>query len=114
MKNLKIIVSLLCIFTSFAVRAQSKVETIKVSGNCGTCEKHIEKAAKDAGADKAKWNKDTKLLTVSYDGKKTSNDAIQKKIADVGYDTEKYPGDDKAYKNLDECCQYDRKGKSAK
>jgi hypothetical protein len=24
--------------------------TIKVAGNCGMCKKHIEKAAKDAGA----------------------------------------------------------------
>lgn len=103
--------ALLCIAT--LTSAQTKTETIKVSGNCGTCEKHIETAARKAGADKAKWDKKTKILTVSFDESKTSDDAIQKKIAAAGYDTEKYAGDEKAYQALDECCQYDGKKKTA-
>ena len=51
---------------------------------------------------------------MTYDESKTSNDKIQQKIAAVGYDTEKYAGDEKAYKALDECCQYDGKKKTAK
>ena len=90
---------------------KAKTDNIKVSGNCGSCEKHIETAAKKAGATTAKWDKTTKVLTVSYDDAKTSNDAIQKNIAAVGYDTEKYAGDMKAYKSLEECCQYDGKKK---
>jgi len=109
MKSIKMFSAIALVFISLTSFAATKTETVKVWGNCGTCEKHIEKAAKEAGAEKAKWNKDTKVLTVTYDDTKTSNDAIQKKIASVGYDTEKYTGDDKAYTNLDECCQYDRK-----
>ncbi len=108
----KIIAIMAFCASALTIQAQSKVETIKVYGNCGTCEKHIEKAAKLAGAEHADWDKDTKILKVTYDSKKTSNDAIQKKIASVGYDTEKYRGDDTAYAKLDECCQYDRKSKS--
>jgi hypothetical protein len=52
------------------------------------------------------------VLTVTYDDKKTSNDAIQKKVATTGYDTEKYAGDEKAYKSLHSCCQYDNKRKA--
>ena len=112
MKNLKIIATAILLFAGIsAAFAQSKTETIKVAGNCGSCEKHIETAAKKAGASKAKWDKDTKTLTVTYDAAKTSNDAIQQKIAAVGYDTEKYTGDEKAYKALEECCQYDGKKK---
>jgi mercuric ion binding protein len=111
MKNLKLLITVLFLCVGFASYAQTKTETIKVSGNCGTCQKHIEKAAKEAGADKAVWNKKTKILSVTYDGSKTSNDAIQKKIASVGYDTENYIGDAKAYNGLDECCQYDGKKK---
>lgn len=85
--------------------------TIKVSGNCGMCKKHIEKAAKDAGATAADWNKVTKLLTVSFDGTKTSTDKIETAIAGAGYDTEHKEASAEAYKKLDECCQYDRKGK---
>lgn len=101
-------------FLSGAAFAQTKTDTIKVSGNCSSCEKHIETAAHKAGAKKANWDKDTKILVVTYDAGKTSNDAIQKSIADAGYDTEKYAGDEKAYKQLDECCQYDNKRHSGK
>ena len=111
MKNLKMLVTAVILCMGFATYAQTKTETIKVSGNCGTCKKHIEKAAKEAGADVAKWDKKTKILSVTYDASKTSNDAIQKKVASVGYDTEKYTGDIKAYNALDECCQYEGKKK---
>lgn len=94
------------ISTSFA---QTKTETIKVSGNCGMCAKTINKAATKAGAQKASWDKVTKILTVTYDDAKTSNDDIQKGVAAAGYDTEKYTGDDKAYHSLHSCCQYEGK-----
>lgn len=87
----------------------AKTETIKVWGNCSTCKAHIEKAAKTEGVSKANWDKDSKLLTLVYDPSKVKSDDIQKKIAAVGYDTEKFKGDDKAYNQLDACCQYDRK-----
>ena len=85
--------------------------TIKVSGNCGSCKKHIEKAAKDAGATNASWDKVTKLLTVSFDATKTNTDKIETAIAGAGYDTEHKEATQEAYKKLDECCQYDRKKK---
>jgi mercuric ion binding protein len=109
MKNFKLLATAVLLLAGASVHAQTVNETIMVYGNCSTCEKHIEKAAKAAGADKAKWDIDTKMLTLSFDQKKTSDDAIQKQIASVGYDTEKYTADDKAYNKLDECCQYDRK-----
>jgi mercuric ion binding protein len=89
--------------------ASTKTETIKVWGNCNTCKAHIEKAAKTDGVSKAKWDKDLKMLTLVYDPSKVKSEDIQKKIAAVGYDTEKFKGDDKAYAKLDACCQYDRK-----
>jgi len=114
MKNIKIIaLSLLLSATVSAVSAQSKTETIKVSGNCGMCAKNIETAAKKAGATAAKWDRKSKVLSVTYDESKSSNEAIQKKVAAAGYDTEKYVGDEKAYKALEECCQYDDKKKAA-
>ena len=85
--------------------------TIKVAGNCGMCKKHIEKAAKDAGATNANWDKVTKLLTVTFDASKTNTDKIETAIAGVGYDTEHKEASQEAYKKLDECCQYDRKAK---
>jgi periplasmic mercuric ion binding protein len=87
----------------------TKTETIKVSGNCGSCKSRIEKAAKMDGVSKADWNKDTKLLTLVYDPSKVSSDDVQKKIAAVGHDTEKYKADNKTYKSLPGCCQYEGK-----
>ena len=84
----------------------TKTETIKVLGNCGSCKTRIEKAAKIDGVSKADWNKQTKMLTLVYDPSKVNSDDVQKKIAAVGHDTEKFKADDKAYAKLDACCQY--------
>src|SRR5438034_9522264 len=67
MKTLKIFSTLflllgLCSF-SFA---QEKNDTFKVSGECGTCKKKIEKAAKTAGASYASWDMKSKVLVVKY------------------------------------------------
>ena len=110
MKQMKWILLAFCLImvtTAFAQTASTT--TFKVFGNCSTCKKHIETAALAAGAAKADWNKDTKMLTLVYDPAKTNVDNVQKHIAAAGYDTPKFRGDDKAYGKLDECCQYDRK-----
>ena len=115
MKTHKLFFSFVLVFISVSsIFAQIvKKETIKVNGECGMCKKKIEKAAKANGAALANWNADTKILQVSYNPKKTSSGKIQKAIAAVGYDTEKYAATDDAYDQLDECCKYDRKGVSA-
>lgn len=87
-----------------------KKETIKVWGNCGTCKKKIEKAAKSAGANTAIWDADKQELSVSYNSSKSSSEKIQQAVAGAGYDTQDVKGDDKAYKKLDACCKYPRKG----
>lgn len=87
----------------------SKTDTIKVYGNCGMCKNRIQKALKMDGIQTTDWNRETKLLVVSYDPSKISNDSIQKKIAEAGHDTEKYMADDKVYENLPGCCHYERR-----
>lgn len=83
--------------------------TFKVWGNCDMCKETIETSLKVEGISKADWNVDSKILTVSYDTTRITLDQIQKNVASVGYDNEKYKGDDKAYEELADCCQYDRK-----
>ena len=79
-----------------------------VRGNCGMCKKTIEKAAYSVdGVSKADWDKDKKMIMVSFDNSKTNEMAVQKAIASSGYDTAKVEGDLKAYDNLPGCCQYD-------
>ncbi len=80
---------------------------IKVSGNCDMCKDRIETAAKSvAGVSLADWSIDKKMLHVEFDGKKTNSDDIQKAIAAVGHDTEKYKASDDAYNKLPACCLY--------
>ncbi len=109
MKTFKIfsIAALLMIFSGSAI-AQDKVETFKVSGNCGMCKTKIEKAAKEAGAKEASWNADTKQLTVYYKSKSTNAAKIQQKIAEVGYDNVGFKATNEAYDKLHGCCKYDR------
>jgi mercuric ion binding protein len=88
--------------------AQTKTETLKVSGECGTCKKKIESAAKKAGASYALWDANTKILKVKYNSSSSNTAKIEKSIAAVGYDTPDFKATDEAYNKLDDCCQYER------
>ena len=89
----------------------STTDTIKVHGECGMCKSRIQKALKLEGISTAAWDADTKLLTVTYDPGKITNDEIQKKVTAVGHDTEKYKANDKVYNKLPGCCHYEREEK---
>jgi hypothetical protein len=108
MKTLKLIFSVLFLSLATICLAQTKTETLKVSGECGTCKKKIEKAAKTAGASYADWNVNSKVLTVKYASASTDKAKIEQAIADAGYDTPDVRATDEAYHKLDECCQYER------
>ncbi|MFI5131201.1 MAG: hypothetical protein ACHQFX_14460 [Chitinophagales bacterium] len=109
MKTFKI-VSLLSLFMALGIIsfAQSKTETIPVSGNCGMCKTTIEKAAKKAGATTATWNKETKVIVVKYNSSTTNAGKIQEGIAASGYDTRDFKATNESYTKLPACCQYDR------
>jgi len=106
------VLSLVALFMmgTFTVFAGNKTEKIKVYGNCNMCETRIEKAAKGVeGVSKAEWNKDTKIMEVTFDDTKTSTDKIEKAIAAVGHDTPNCTAPDAVYEKLPACCHYDRK-----
>ena len=91
-----------------SINAQT-TSTFKVFGNCDMCKTTIEKSIKKTkGVKSGEWNKDSKTLTVNYDSTLISLDDIHKKIASVGYDTEKERANDKVYNKLHECCKYER------
>jgi mercuric ion binding protein len=103
-----IILSFLFVCVASIGFAQQKSETLKVNGECGTCKKKIESAAKKAGATYAIWNVDSKELTIKYNNTSSNSAKIQKAVADAGYDTPDFKASDEAYNKLDECCQYER------
>ncbi|MFX1705696.1 heavy-metal-associated domain-containing protein [Chitinophaga sp. CC14] len=113
-KIFSLLIVMITVFGASKVFAQSaKTESFKVYGNCNMCKKRIEKAVAVDGITKADWNVNSKVMTVSYDPAKISNDAIQQKIAAAGHDTEKSKAADSIYTKLPGCCQYDRKGSAA-
>ncbi len=79
-----------------------------VRGNCTSCKARIEKAAATAGATSSSWDPETQMVTLNIDPTKVSYDEILKKIAEVGHDNEKFLATDEVYKNLPDCCLYDR------
>jgi copper chaperone CopZ len=92
---------------TIAVFAENKTEKFKVYGSCGMCEQRIEKTVKSMnGVTKADWYKETKMLKVTFDESKVKLEDIQKKLAEVGHDTNRFKASDKVYKALPECCKY--------
>ena len=116
MKTLKLyLVAIIALTVSVTTTAQmtdhskmnmTKIETIKVSGNCESCKARIEKAAKVDGVTKADWNTKTKILTLAYNPSKVRSVDIQKRIAEAGNDTPLFRAEAKTYNALPPCCKY--------
>lgn len=88
-----------------------KTTTHKVYGNCGMCKKTIEKAITVKKIAKGDWNKDTKILTLTFDSTQTNPEEILKRVGLAGYDNELFYAPDDTYSKLPSCCQYDRRPK---
>lgn len=89
----------------------AKTETVKIYGNCGMCKETIEEAAHKNKEAKAEWNIDSKMAIITFDSTKTNLDAILKRIAQAGYDSDIFLAPENAYNSLHKCCKYDRKSK---
>jgi len=114
MKSLKYVMTALVMLSFGVSNAQIKnarTETVKIYGNCGMCETTIEKAGNVKKTAQVDWNKDTKTASISYDSTKTNQDEILKRIALVGYDSDKFLAPDDVYAKLPECCLYERVNK---
>lgn len=112
-KTLVAITVLLSFTVCNAQIKNSVTETVKVSGNCGMCKTTIEKVGSLKNMAKVDWDANTQMATLTYDSKKTNQDAILKRIALSGYDSEKFLAPDDVYNNLHGCCQYERVAKVA-
>ena len=82
-------------------------EKFEVAGNCGMCKTRIEAAAASVeGVASAVWDKETKMIEVTYDPGKVVIDTVHSAIARVGHDTEKVKAKDEVYSKLPACCLY--------
>ncbi len=82
-------------------------EVIKVDGVCGMCKERIEEAVNELpGIKIANYEIFLKELVVRYNKTKVTNDEIQRKVASVGHDTEKFKAPQSVYDALHGCCKY--------
>lgn len=112
MKRIVLLV-LACLFSLTMVaqekKSKNKKVVIKVAGNCGMCEKRIEKAAYSVkGVKNAEWHVDYQDIHLVIDETKCSADDVAKAIAAVGHDTGSIKADNAVYEKLHGCCNYER------
>lgn len=88
-------------------KTNNQHQMFKASGNCGMCKDRIETTAKEVkGVSSATWDEKSKMVHVNYNPGVTNLDQIQKAIAAVGHDTEKFKANNDVYSKLPECCLY--------
>jgi len=84
-------------------------KSVMVAGNCGMCEARINKAASEVnGVASAAWNRDAKMLTVSFDASVTNLLEIEKAVSKSGHDTKNTKANAGTYNDLPGCCKYER------
>lgn len=111
---LYIVLTFVAFNTSNRAIAQIKnAETIevKVEGLCNMCKNNIEKAGSAANISTTKWDRKSKIASITFDNKKTNKNDILKKIALVGYDNAEFLAPDEVYQALPGCCKYERAAK---
>nr|WP_315175651.1 heavy-metal-associated domain-containing protein [uncultured Flavobacterium sp.] len=111
----KIVLVVLVALVGFVAQAQEKKNknakyVTEVNGNCGMCQKRIQKAALSVeGVKSAVWDVDSHQLTVILNEEKCAPLDIKKAVAKVGHDTDEVKADKEDYDKLHTCCMYDRK-----
>ncbi|MCU0423263.1 MAG: cation transporter [Bacteroidia bacterium] len=84
------------------------IAKIKTSAVCDMCKETLEKAmAYEKGVKSSELIVETKILTVTFDPKKTSLDKIRLAISNSGYDADQVLANPKSYGNLPACCKKD-------
>lgn len=111
-KTMKKIISILAIIMiistfAFAIEPPKTAELkIKTSAKCGMCKKRIER---DLGVSKgivnSNLNLDDKVVTITYNTKKTSPEKIKEVISKIGYDADEVVANQKSHDALPGCCQ---------
>lgn len=101
----------LMLFVATAASAQKKQEEVKIktSAICKMCKATIERQlAFTKGVESSDLDVSSKVVTVTYNPKKTDIAAIKKAINESGYDADESPAEPKAYNKLESCCKKDQ------
>lgn len=108
MKHILFLLSILFLGFVQAAPPETKNINIQTSAVCGMCETTLTKALHAVkGVKKTSLNLDTKVISVTYNPKQVTPDAIRKAISNAGYDADTIPADAAAYEKLHTCCKKD-------
>ncbi|MDR2121391.1 MAG: efflux RND transporter periplasmic adaptor subunit [Tannerella sp.] len=81
--------------------------TLVVQGLCEMCKERIEKTAKGVGGVyAAEWNRETQVLTLTYNPDRTSPSAVGRAVAEAGHDNGAFKAPADVYEALPACCKY--------
>ena len=111
----KIVLVVLVALAGFVAQAQEKKNknakhVTEVNGNCGLCQKRIQKAALSVeGVKSATWDIPSHQLSLIRNEEKCSLLDVKKAIAKVGHDTDEVKATKEDYDKLHSCCLYERK-----
>lgn len=101
-------ICLINITLSYADIKNKTTKTAQVTGTCSSCKKGIETAAFEKNTAQAEWDSQTQIATITFDNRKTTLDAVLRKIALSGYDNQRYLAPADAVSKIDACCQSKR------
>lgn len=88
----------------FAQRRNTAEVKIKTSAQCEMCKKAIEqKVLSEKGVKKALLDLDSKVVTITYNPKRTSPEKLRQVISEAGFDADDVPAVNKASKKLNDC-----------
>lgn len=109
MKKSALILSILLVISNLAMAIEPPKTAeikIKTSAICSMCKKRIER---DLGVSKGIINSNLdlkdKVVTITYNTKKTSPEKIKSVISKIGYDADEIVADQKSHDALPDCCQ---------
>lgn len=111
MKKLLIILGVFAATTALSQQKPIKVADgykieIKTSAVCEMCKETIEQDLTfEKGVKTVNLDVDTKVVTIVYNDKKTTPEALRTRISKVGYNADEVKRDPESYKKLPRCCQ---------
>ncbi|MDR1791922.1 MAG: cation transporter [Bacteroidales bacterium] len=103
------LMAILCGLTVVAQKSDVKKTVIQTNGVCGMCkQRFMDNVPYFKGVTDVSYDMATAKLTVTYDAKKTTVDAICKGISQLGYDANDVKADPKVRAKLPPCCRADK------
>lgn len=100
------LIAMLFVTLSIAKTDDDKVVKIKTTAVCEMCKARIERTlGLSKGVKESNLDLDNKVVTVKYNPKKTTPEAIRATIINTGYDADDLLANKKAHDKLPDCCK---------